>query len=306
VRRRKVALGVAVALAVIALSLVIATLLLLPGKAPTSCAGDLFCRADAHQGVIAFATLVIALLAGLLAYFSFSAERVAEARVDELERHEAWQDQQRYRALLGEMLYEAVHNLSHLVGGISPPAAIDPNSEYDGWKLDGRPVLSVRYADQLLDLPYAEKLKRDVPDVLGFIDHALRNARFIERPAYTPAEQEALVKSVVWMSEHLLRVLACVRYRSAKHTSVPASAIAESVLKTAGLSSALDPGDRDPDEKRIETELRDRVRFVRLEARRDKREFDTIVACFGLEGNETELFKSLKKMSDPPTRPAKL
>ncbi len=302
-RRRKIARGAAVAVVLIALSSVIAALLLLPGKTQTSCGGDLLCRADAHQGVIAFATLVIALLAGLIAYLSFSVERVAKARVDALAKEERLRDEQRYRALLGEMLYEAVHNLLHLIDGISPPAAIDESHEYDGWKLEGRPVLSVRYADQLLDLPYAEKLRRDVPDVLGFIDHALRNARFIDRPGDTPAEQEALVKCVVWMSEHLLRVLACVRYRATKHTTV--WTIARSVLDAAGLSSALNPGDRDPDEKRTETELRDRVRFVRIEAKRDKREFDTIVACFGPEGNETELFKSLKKMPDPPRRPAK-
>jgi hypothetical protein len=144
-----------------------------------SCSGwdlkGLICKADAHQGVIASVALLIAIAAGGFAYLSFSGDRYGERRRREAEelaegrRKEAKAlEEQHYRALVREMLYEDVHNLRHLSEEVGWKSH-DLSREYEGCKLDGWPDLQFRYAEHLLEVPYVSYLERDLPDAVGFL-----------------------------------------------------------------------------------------------------------------------------------------
>jgi hypothetical protein len=286
-----ITLGRAVAALVIPTAAIVGVLIALPSTsviAMGTCARlDVVCRADAHQGVVAGLALVIALVAGLFAYLSLRGERLEQRRV-----------QTRYERLLGEMLYEAVHNLRHLteVIGWAPPTPPGAN-EYERCTLAAWPTLDFRYAERLLEIPYVDKLQRDAPAVIGFLDHALRNARFIDRQDPSPAGLTAAAKPAVWMTEHILRVLVCVRYRSGDGLAQRAREVLN-----AELYAEMNPGPPRPGIA-SETELRDVVRLVRLERRRDRRALDTTIALFEPEGPPAQLFRSLRSMPDPPARP---
>ncbi len=327
--------------------LLLAVLSVLPSKsvvATDACGShlDLFCRMDAHQGVVTFLTLVIALVAGVMAYLSLHGAGMAAAQAQAHEKQEKHSIETRYKTLVLEMSYECVHNLHHLMDMISwTPPADDDTNEYEGCALADRadwPFLDFRYADRLFDVAYVGLLERDAPAVLGFLDHALRNARYIEQSAHSSAPA-APAKPLVWMSEHLLRVLVCLRYRASVDPSAEdVAGIAKRVLVAAKLDDLLNPGPRttrtrleaglaaitDEDAKTpisIDIELRDRVRFVRHKRdvesstrtasvscgtpkKRDGREFDTSVACFEPKGGKmTPLLEELKRMPDPPPRP---
>ena len=296
------------------IALVLAVLSLLPKKsvaAPGACGHlDPICLMDAHPGVVAFLTLVIALTAGLIAYLSLYGDAAVTARALDLKHEEADRLKARYNTLVLETLYECVHHLRHLTDAISWRPPVDPaTNEYAGCVLTDWPVLNFRYADRLLDVPYVQTLEQDAPAVLGFLDHALRNARYIEQSVNSSAPA-ALAERVVWMSEHLLRVLICLRYRSLTDPAAENSVagIAKRVLVAADLDDLLDPDmgvTRSQTPIATEIELRDRVRFVRHAEGRDGRKLDSSVAFFAPEGEATQLLEELKGMDDPPPRPKK-
>lgn len=124
--RTSLAVG-AVALTVV---VVVAVLLLVPAKSAAPAAScrwlDLVCRADAHQGVVAGLTLLIALVAGLIAYLTLNEESRGARRAEELtlqaKAHAAAledREKEHYNELLREAFYEAVHNLRHLMAVLS-------------------------------------------------------------------------------------------------------------------------------------------------------------------------------------------
>jgi hypothetical protein len=284
------------ALAVGALMLLVAfvlgALVLAPRRsvvAAGSCSRfDVVCLADAHPGVMSFITLLLGLAAGVIAYRTLRVEALAQARV----RADDVQQQHRYVGLLRETLYETVHNLRHLATEIDWEAPADPRAnEYSGCKLERLPVLDVRYLQRLLDVPYVERLEGEAPALLGFFDHALRNIRYIERD---PARPQAVAREASWLVEHLLRALVCSRYRAAG----PPAEQARKVLGSAKLDSVLDPGE---EHGGVETELRDRVRLVKL-AEGDGRDLPTVIACFAPDGTPTPLMDWLREMPDPPPR----
>jgi hypothetical protein len=270
---------------------------------------------DAHQGVIAVVSLLLAIGAGVFALLSFTGEARDRKQAD---ARRAAEDE-RYWRLLDEMLYEAVHNLRHLVENLDWEDPGAPDKEYDGCRLDGWPDLQFRYGEPLLEVPYVDTLDRDLPAVGGFLDHALRNASRIDRHGDSPgvlflaADEQARVRHQLavaqhhaWLTEHLLRVLVCARYRVEQMTPDPERAqriqgLSGRVLTAAGLGCKLDPG-TPAREVSVETELRDCVRLVRHERGVNERDRDTTVALFNPSGGKRELFDSSKKMSDPPKR----
>lgn len=179
----------------------------------------------------------------------------------------------------------------------------DPNKEYDGCRLDGWPDLQFRYTEQLLDVPHVVRLERDLPDVMGFLDHVLRNAKWIESHAKSWNDLP-VAQHYAWTSEHLVRVLVCARYRVAQTAQEPQEiqAIADAVITNAGLGRKVtDPA---AEGGNVADELRDRVRLVEYEKGVNERELTTTVAFFRPvgTGTTTDLFRCLKGPPDPPIR----
>lgn len=289
-------------LGLFALVLAAAALLLiaLPAKSSvtmTTCGRwGLACRADAHQGVISLLALVIAIGAAIFAYLSLHGDKVARRVAQVQSRAAEKQAEKSYRGLLNLMLYETVHNLRHLAEEVRWVASVP---EYEGCRLDGWPDLRFRYTERLLEVPHVYRLEAELPAVIGFLDHALRNAQWIDRHAYSWKDLD-VAQHYVWMTEHLLRVLACAGYRAPERISNDARRFLTAVL----YEDALDPdpaeADEGPEIEGPEIEIRDRVRFVMLEGGTDERQCDTTVACFTPSGQETSLFEKLKCIPDPP------
>jgi hypothetical protein len=291
-RKRVGRIGVAVA--IFAFFLVLLVLIHAP-CAPL----DLFCRADNHQGVIGLMALGLALAGGVIAFDALSGDELSQRRVREREEHEARQHRERYEMLVRETLYEAVHNLHHLLKVIAwkPPPDLE-EGEYGGAWLGGWPVCDFRYAQRMLDLPFVDDLLRDAPAVVSCLDHTLRNARYIDLHVSFPNRQKVVVRETVFMGEHLLRALVAARWFSIGAPATEAAA----VLRGAGLESGLPRPDLDGAAS-VEVGLRDRVRFVSLGAGADERVLDTTIACFERDGARTPLLHALTEPPDPPGRP---
>lgn len=297
-RRARVAIAVFVA---VGLFLVIFRFLPDGSSVSTKTCSDwnLICKADAHQGVIASVALLAAIMAGAFAYLSFNAEQLAERRRNVAKVRE----EEHYWALVHEMLYESLHNLRHLseVVGWNPQ---DLSREYEGCKLADWPDLHFRHAEHLLEVPYVSYLEQDLPEAVGFLDHALRNMSWIDvhgRELSGPG----VAAHFGWLAEHLLRLLAYARYRDSNGVF---SEIAKSVLSASALDDLMNPSDRDP-RLSAAIDLRDAVRLVRnngvdAEGKRfDGRARSTTVAWFESNGEQSDLLRSFKRLPDPPTRP---
>jgi hypothetical protein len=289
-----------------AVALSIAGLIALPDTSSvttTHCSQwALICRMDAHQGVIALLALLIAVGAGVFAYLTFRGDQISHrlAKIQAVAREK--DEEARYRSLLREMLYETVHNLHHLTRRMRWEKPEDPNDEYDGCRLDGWPDLQFRYTEQLLDVRHAVRLERDLPDVMGFLDHVLRNEKWIESHAESWKDLP-VAKHYAWTSEHLVRVFVCARYRVAQTAQEPQEiqAIAHAVVTNAGLGCKVNPGSA-AEGGNVAVELKDRVRLVEHEKGVNGRDCPTTVAFFRPVGTITDLFRCLKGMPDPPIR----
>jgi hypothetical protein len=283
-------------------------LVILPATSPVSlhpCNRFAFaCRADAHAGVLGLFGLVLAALAGAFAYLTLRGEASEQRRRERLEAEEKARFDERYDSLAREMLYETLHNLFHLIEAIEwdPPPPGPQSNEYDGCSLSDWPVCNFRYTERILDVPFVEELHAESAPVVAFLDHALRNARFIDLNSSSPDGRERVVKQVVWLAEHLLRVLVSARYRSKGESRIAAAAAM--ALGEAKLDDVLPAPALTDDARKLgpERELRDRVRLVRLHRPTDGRELDTEIALFTPDGTSTALRQRFKAMQDPPPR----
>jgi hypothetical protein len=282
---------------------------------------DPICKADAHQGVIAWLALLIAIAAGWLAYLSFRADRRAqeaeaaataeaerrrqEANEAEARRRQAAQEAEaeHYRALLGEMLYEDVHNLRHLSEEVEWKPT-DLSHEYNSCKLRGWPDLQFRYTERLLEVPYVSHLERDLPAAVGFLDHTLRNATWIEAHAHS-LDDPGVAAHFAWLTEYLLRILVYASYYGMNRTKTTAREVIE--------AARLDPSLMTPRSRglgSVEEDLRDAVRLVKNDEvdqhgdMPDGRKRETDVFWFYPSGDKGELYRSFRKLPDPPDRPS--
>jgi hypothetical protein len=144
-----------------------------------------------NQGVVTAAGLVLAVLTGLFAYYTFILGR----RV--------------FHVLLFEALYEALHNLRHIADaykGESPSRLYWPGpSEVKRW-----PEYELRYAAGLLDPPYVDYLD----ETLGnYLDHMLRNDTYIRRLPHTASGLREAADSVGYLAEGVMRFLLVARHQ---------------------------------------------------------------------------------------------
>lgn len=260
-----------------------------------SCARfDIACRADAHPGVLGLVALLLAVAAGLFTLLTYLGDAAEERRQAE-----------RYATLTHEVLYETLHNVFHLIEVIRWERPAEPGgNEYSGSSLSALPVFSFRHAERMLDVPFAEMLRAEAAPVAAFLDHAMRNARFIDLNASSFDNRERVASQVVWLTEHLLRVLVASRHRSLDGGRVAAAG--EATLVAANLDDllAVPPATDRAKEIGPARELRDCVRFVRHHAPVDDREIDTTIALVEPDGRSTLLHKRLRAMADPPPRSA--
>lgn len=251
-----------------------------PGQA--HCSGsDYGCRLNVNQGALTVIGLVVAAVSGLVAYRDFSSGRRERQR-------ERDRDVARFSSVYFDALYEALHNLVH----IAQAFADQGEPVLESW-----PHYDLRYAAKLLEPPNSDFLN---PQVRPFVDHMLRNDRYIQRVPDTNAGRATILADAGYLAEHALRFLLeawCARGSEAAE----ANALFEKLRTSGALRSLTD----EKQELRLKASGF-RVRMLRSKAERKPMDPGTVVLWWFDDSDTlttTRLFADLRDCTDPPPRP---